>query len=999
MTFRSRFLFLAAVVLLAAGSLLAQGTTGTLTGVVTQDGNPLPGVTVTATSPNLQGTRTDVTNNAGGYNFGALPPGDYTVRFELAGLQPLTRRVHVGVSQVATVDAALTLSAVAEAITVTAAAPAVAETTQVQTNFQQDLIEDLPIGRNIVAITGLAPGVVTGVNGFQISGGMSFDNLYTVNGAVIQENLRGQPHNLFIEDAIQETTIQTAGVSAEFGNFTGGVVNAITRSGTNEFSGSLRDSLTNPRWTSRSPSIFQLVSNAPVLQEAPDNPDTLNSVYEATLGGRIIRDRLWFFLAGRQSETNTPGTFSASTRQYNRTTTDERREAKLTAAITSRHNIIGSFMDAPVTQTNNCQLGCFDEEALDPYIGFPNNFITAFYNGVITDNFLIEGKFTQVNFEFDSLGDDDADFATGTPIRLQAPGFNTVTNAPPFGGFRLTDARNNDTIGLKGTYFWGTRALGNHNVVFGGERFHETRKSNNFQSTTDYQIFSRTRAPISGNGTTPTLVSLIPVQGGVIRDFVAYFPIELQSQGSDLNADGFYINDNWNLNSNWSFNLGARLDRQDGQDSKGATIADDRKISPRVGVTYDVAANGRIRLNANYGTYVGRLAETVAGLGSAAGTPSTFQYAYEGPELRDLPTAEVARRFFEWFNANGGTNRPLVGANIPGFNTRLQGTLITPSVDEWTVGASTQLSRGFFRADYIHRDWQDFYAGFASTQIGTVTNELGQRSDLTLIGNSNDLERTYDAVEVQGQWRVTSRLNLGGNYTWSETKGNVTGEDTGGGPFASITKNFYPEYRGDHSWHNPIGLLNTDQTHKARAWATMDFQTFLGNFNVSVLQRFDSATPYSLTGTIDIRSSANFYGPGQAGGVVNPGYQTPPTSVAYFFSERGEFRYEDLHATDLALNYNTNPGWLAGASFFVQGELLNALDNDAQNGFFNTSVITHLQDATLRRFNPMAGDVPVEGVHWRKGPLFGLPTATTNAQTAGSFQTPRTYRVSLGVRF
>ena len=73
-----------------------------------------------------------------------------------------------------------------------------------------------------VSVTGLAPGVTNGVNGLSISGGNSFDNLYTVNGAVVQENLRGQPHNLFIEDAIQETTVQTAGVSAEFGNFTGG---------------------------------------------------------------------------------------------------------------------------------------------------------------------------------------------------------------------------------------------------------------------------------------------------------------------------------------------------------------------------------------------------------------------------------------------------------------------------------------------------------------------------------------------------------------------------------------------------------------------------------------------------------------------------------------------------------------------------------------------------------------------------------------------------------
>src|SRR4029077_8582777 len=91
-----------------------------------------------------------------------------------------------------------------------------------------------------------------GVNGNTISGAMSYDNLYLVNGAVVNENLRGQPHQLYIEDAIQETTVLTGGVSAEFGRFTGVVVSAITKSGGNEFSGSVRDTIDNPSWTEKS---------------------------------------------------------------------------------------------------------------------------------------------------------------------------------------------------------------------------------------------------------------------------------------------------------------------------------------------------------------------------------------------------------------------------------------------------------------------------------------------------------------------------------------------------------------------------------------------------------------------------------------------------------------------------------------------------------------------------------------------------------------------------
>ena len=991
-----------ALAMLVTGSALAQGVSGALAGTVTQEGNPLPGVTVTLSSPNLQGTRQTVTNDSGGYSFGALPPGDYTVVFDLAGLQPGTRRVTVGLSQTARLDASMQLSSVAEAITVTATSTAVAETTEVQTNLRQDLIEDLPINRNITAITGLAPGVVAGVNGFQISGAMSFDNLYTVNGAVIQENLRGQPHNLFIEDAIQETTVQTAGVSAEFGNFTGGVVNAITKSGGNEFDGSIRDSLTTPRWTSLSRDIYTLNSQGePTATPATDPLDQVNQVYEATLGGRIIRDRLWFFLAGRMSENESERFFSNSTNTYIATTNDERLEAKLTGSITSRHQLVASYMDAPVTQANNCQLGCFDLESVDPFVGFPNNFLSAFYNGVITNNFLVEAQYSEVNFEFDSLGGDDTDLYTGTPIQLAAPGFNTWTNAPYFCGTCTTDVRNNDTLNLTASYYLGTRSLGTHSFRFGTQRWHEVRHSDNFQTPTGFYIVSRSRAPLRDeNG--QTLVSLVPLTAsGALRDYAWYAPIEIRSQGSDLNNTAYFLNDQWDVNNQLTLNLGVRMDSNNSKDAGGNTVTDDSNISPRLGISYDLFGNGRLRAFGSYGTYVGRLAETVASMGTGAGTSSFFAYAYDGPELLNVAPAVAAQAFFEWFNANGGTTRPLLAASVPGFSTRLAGKLKTPNVDEWTIGASTQIGRGFLRLDYINRDWNDFYLGDINTGIGKVTNDLGQTFDLLLIRNGNDLERTYEAVQLQGQYRFSGRFGVGGNYTWSETLGNVTGESSGGGPFASISANYYPEYNGMgnlNAWRLPQGYLSTDQTHKARAWATYDLDTFLGNFNFSALQRFDSGTPYSLVGSIDIRQSNNFYGPGLAGGVVNPGYQTPPTSVSYFFSEAGEFRFEDQMATDLAVNYSTNPGWLAGVQMFIQGELINAFDQQAVTST-NTSVLTHLNDNTLQRFNPMAGDVPVEGVHWRKGPLFGLPTSAASATAVGSFQLPRTYRVSVGLRF
>lgn len=975
-----------ALILAMTSGLLAQGTTGSLTGTVTHGGAALPGVTVTISSPALQGLRTSVSNEAGAYNFAALPPGQYNIQIEMAGMQTASRSIRVNLGQTSRVDADLRLSTVAEAITVTASTPAVVESTEVQSNYTAEMIEDLPIGRTLVATTGLAPGVVAGTNGLSISGATSFDNLYTVNGAIVNENIRGQPHNLFIEDAIQETTIQTAGVSAEFGYFTGGVVNAITKSGGNEFSGSLRDSLTNPSWTAKSP------FRNPTTGAAPADPiDNLDETYEGTLGGRIIRDRLWFFLAGRYAETSFQQPFSNSEQSFTRSTKDERIEAKLTGAITATHSLVVSYLDAPVSQTNDCQIGCFDMSTVNPARTLPNDFKSAQYNGIFGSNFLAEARYSEKTFQFVNSGGYDKNRATGTPVRLVAPGFGTVTNEPYFCGSCGPEGRDNSHWTVKGTYFLGTQSLGSHNLVVGAEKFHETRLANNYQSPTEFVGFFRTFAPTRDANGNP-LISVGP------NDILLWFPILQLSQGSDLNSNALYINDKWDLNNHLSFQIGARYDANDSKDSAGNDTANDSKISPRLGVSYDVAGNGRLRLTASYGVYVGRLSEGVSGAGSAAGNPATFQYLYGGPPITNLPPHEAMAIVFAWFDSVGGTNgAPLLASSVPGFNSRLDGSIVSPNVEEFTVGAGTQIgTNGFLRADYIRRDWQDFYTSRANRNIGTVTSPTGARADLVLTGNSDDFERTYDAVEIQAGYRLFNRVNFGANYTWSETMGNIVGETTGNGPVATGGREFYPEYFG-FPQNNPTGFLPQDQTHKARLWAGVDFPTFLGNFNVSVLQRYDSGGPYSLAGAINPTFNANFYGAGKPGGIVNPGYATQQTSVTYFFSDRGEFRFDDLTATDLALNYATGPRW-GGLELFVQGEVVNVFDEDALIAH-DTSILTASNTSTLQRFNPMAGDVPVEGVHWRKGPNFGKATTNTTSGVQGHYQLPRTYRVSAGIRF
>src|SRR5437763_9349686 len=118
----SRWFALFAAVLLLASSAFAQGigTTSSVSGTVTSDGKPLPGVTVTISSPALQGTRTAVTGEGGGYFFPSLPPGAYNVTFELEGMNKITKKTQLNLAQPAHVDASMKVSGVSEAITVTA---------------------------------------------------------------------------------------------------------------------------------------------------------------------------------------------------------------------------------------------------------------------------------------------------------------------------------------------------------------------------------------------------------------------------------------------------------------------------------------------------------------------------------------------------------------------------------------------------------------------------------------------------------------------------------------------------------------------------------------------------------------------------------------------------------------------------------------------------------------------------------------------------------------
>jgi outer membrane receptor protein involved in Fe transport len=990
-----------ALVVLFAGSAIAQ-TTAALTGSVTSGGSPLPGATITISSPALQGARTTGSGPNGDYHFAALPPGRYSVRIELEGLQTVTQSVNLRLAEITRADADLKVAKVAESITVTASAPSVLETPQVSTSLTREQIEALPVGRTIRERIQLAPGVNDDGPNKQtvINGAPSYDNLYMVNGVVVNDTIRGQPEDLFIEDAIQETTLLTGGVSAEWGRFTGGVVNTITKSGGNSFSGSLRDNITNPSWT-KVTAFKDPISGV----RQPANISARSNQYEATLGGFLLKDRLWFFGAGRKFNDQISKVTTATNIPFLNTRANKRYEAKLTGQITSKHSLVGSYLHNNTNITNNSFGIIVDLRSLNNQQQ-PNWLETAHYSGVLTNNLLIEGQYSRRYFAFVG-GGGPKDLINGTLLRDLATSRRMW--APTFCGQCDPKIRNNKDYLAKANYFWSTKSMGSHNIVVGYDAFHELRHENNYQSGSNFRLW----------GDFIYVGDQAFFHANPARGFVSYNPILQLSKTSDAATKSVFANDRWDFNNHWSFNVGVRYDKNDAVDQSRSKISDDSAVSPRFGAIYDLRGDGRNRITASYAKYVSHIDNGVNDSIAVGGQPGSIYFNYRGPEINApgtptsqlVPTDEVIRRVFDWFNSVGGVDgyRDIDSIFIPGLSGKLNGSLKSPNAQEVAVGYGRQIgANGYVRVDLIHRSYTDFYTSRTNTTTGQNVDSSGNKLDVTIYENgSAGLSRKYNGVQLQGAYRL-GRANLGGNYTYSKLRGNVEGE-TYNNATVTAGNDDYPEFT-KFAQNIPVGYLNEDIRHRVNLYGNYDFALRWGTINLGVLERFHTGVPFSAIGSVRLK-----------GVIPNPNgyYATPPTSVSYFFSGRGAYRLDNISETNFTGQYNLPT--FGKANLFVRADLVNAFNQQKVEYYFGPnrfgpvietrvytaqrsprSTIPAGQKPTkFATFNPFT-QTPIEfkpgmdpngTYNFMLDPTFGQPT------NKDAYQLPRTYRFAVGIRF
>ncbi|MGB9907113.1 MAG: TonB-dependent receptor [Candidatus Saccharicenans sp.] len=333
---RNKIFIFALLVFLAGSTAFAQiNPEGKITGKVTDDqGNPLPGVTVEATSPKLVGKAATVTDATGTFRLLALPSGTYELVFTLPGFKTLVRKdIILQLSQTIVVNVTMEPAAIEEQVTVVGQSPLIdVKSTVKGAVLTKETFLSLPRGRNFESLITTVPGVSSeGIaGGISVDGASGAENMWYVDGTNVTEIHVGTRAQNVVLELVDELKVTASGYNAEFGGSMGGVVNVVTRSGGNTFHGDVIGFYENNKlWMQgKSRDYLRLDPYDPTTQhyeyvndddlffdggKARDKYYRMEGVF--SLGGYIIKDRLWFFASYNPiySQTNALRDFNGRT--------------------------------------------------------------------------------------------------------------------------------------------------------------------------------------------------------------------------------------------------------------------------------------------------------------------------------------------------------------------------------------------------------------------------------------------------------------------------------------------------------------------------------------------------------------------------------------------------------------------------------------------------------------------------------------------------------------
>jgi hypothetical protein len=860
-----RLIVLMCVVWATAAS--AQETTGALVGRIDDaQGLVVPGATVTVTGS--QGDRISLTDDRGAFTFPFLTPGTYTVRAELSGFSPLMQEgVEVRLGQTVELRLTLTLGGVAETLTVRGRAPVVdTRSTTIGLNLDTDTLNRIPVGRRFSDTLYVAPGVSSsgsaGAANPSVSGASGLENHYVVDGVNITNQgfgalgsysiVFGSLGNGTPYDFIKEVQVKTGGYEAEFGQSTGGVINVITKSGSNTVNGS---AFGYARLDALEADYIQLQTPNGTVNTA----GTQLTDYGLELGGPALPSRLfWFGAVDPQIDRRAfvaPDDFPlASLGDVDR----ERRiisyAGKATWQRSTGNRIDASFFGDPATGENGPQrasaLLASTTSAFSELTRFGGHNQAVRYDGVVSRSWLVEASWGRAFNEIRETPSVDEWAVTDT----------TVTPNVRTGGIGFYEAGNrsiNLQYQLKSTNLlrgWGGHEL-RYGVVYEDVEYDQVNQRTG-------PTFALRDGRQTATGASIQILS-DPNFGRIYRVTRADLN---PARSTEQRYWSLFVQDTWEVGHRLTVRPGLRYEQQTLVGSVVDDFTLDNNWAPRIGATWNYGANSRGKIYGHYGIYYARIPNDLAARALSADQSIGADY-FDVGLTQPIPDGVLAGPA----GRQTATHFSIAGQTAAVIDPNAKSTYY----HEYVVGAEHELfQRLNVGVRYVHRnlarlleDVNPFPLVAAdlgipgATSVDYVLTNPGPGTPTTGDFGAT-FERpvhTYHAVEVTADKRFASNWSLHASYRWSRLRGTIEGfyRDDNGQSDPGITSLYdFPTndpsytaiggqqfgYRGDIRYLGKLGEgpLPLDRPHQSKFFGNYTFPIAV---NVGIGATFSSGKP------------------------------------------------------------------------------------------------------------------------------------------------------------
>ncbi|PWB68334.1 MAG: hypothetical protein C3F15_16610 [Holophagae bacterium] len=827
----------------------AQETTGSIVGTVRSgDGAPVAGVSVVVEDLDRGLRWVAQSDQAGDFGVAALPPASYRLTASRQGFSTVTGTARVELGRTVAIRFEMPVGTFTDSIEVTGGAPLVdpRSTTAGLTADVGELLARVPVEREATEIALLAPGtfaadslwqepgwygIFTPGQGFVSIGGASFgENSYLVNGLNIT-NFRQMVGSSFVPlEFVDEVQVKTGGWQAEFGRATGGVINMVTKRGTNALRGDLSLYWEPEGLQEQDPDTYWRDNQEEGREDLEAN---------ASLGGPVVRDRLFFFGFLRYNDTWATDYYGPTAVRLE--SSAPYWGAKVDWSPSSRHRFDGTYfsdavdVDSTTYEYDQEARALLGERGTSVYERGGGNAILG-YNGLVTSHLLLSAQAGRN--EFDRTQSSAAD---ACPLALDRRGGTTV----PLGCWvNLMRGANSDT---RDAYRADLDVFaGKHSLRAGADYEHSVASATQDYSGGVGYVYYLNGSPEQ----TPEeyVFPGLPWDTNLVLE-ATYIT------GGDYHvySRAAYLQDSWAVTPELTLNLGLRWEAYENTNGTGgAFIETDDQWAPRLGAVWAPGGAGRSKLYASVGTYYLPVAAWPGILWAGALTMDQTWYAFDGEVAADGSPVALGEQLAHNVFADGVTPDPRE-VTADNFEPMAQNE-VNIGYERWLGGDWSVNVRGVARwFDEIIEDFS-IYEGMWSTYgveclnpelIGTesycwngmrVGNpgrdfegwfDVDGDGELDRVSVPSDAlgypepERTYYAVELGASRRFADHWMLTGWYTWSHLYGNYEGvisdEDVDAG--ANGTRAFDYPYAMEHSSGDlPGDIRHNLKLYGAYAW-------------------------------------------------------------------------------------------------------------------------------------------------------------------------------------